>query len=201
MAGKQRSGPASRQPKVSRRQADEARAQLAAGGLSHQQRRKLRAVTGAWDSAASQRRSQVRHLGIVLGGTLVAMALVAVFNGLVPAIEAANGHGTAGTFTAGSQPCISRRVGCRWSGTFRSADGVTLRHVAYDGTLPAGDGGGSSVPAVFPGGAVHVVYPRGSSRAWITDVLVMVLVGGIVGFLLWIMPLGLGKRETPGAVV
>ena len=198
---KQRAGAPARQQKVSRKQADQAREQLAAGGLSHQERRKLRAVTGAWDTAASSRRGKVRHLTIVVAGTVVAMALVGVVGGLVPAVEASSGHGTAGTFIVGNQPCISRRAGCRWSGTFRSDDGVTMHHVAYDGTLPAGAGGGSRVPAIYPGGTSHVVYPPHSSRAWVTDVLVMLIVGGIVGFLLLIMPLGLGKRETRGAVV
>jgi hypothetical protein len=36
---------------------------------------------------------------------------------------------------------------------------------------------------------------------WVSDLLLMVLVGGVVGFLLWISPLGLGEHETSGAIV
>jgi ferric-dicitrate binding protein FerR (iron transport regulator) len=188
------------QRKVSRRQAAEARAELAAGGLSHQERRKLRAMAGARDAVARRRRGEFRHLIIVAAGTIAAMAVVAAAVGLVPAIEASSGHGTAGTFIVGNQPCINPRAGCLWPGIFRAPDGVTVQHVQYDGTLPAGTGGGSSVPAVYPAGGAHIVYPPRGSRAWATDLLWMVLVGAIVGFLLWISPLGLGGHDR-GALV
>jgi hypothetical protein len=75
-----------------------------------------------------------------------------------------------------------------------------VQHVVYDGTLPADAGGGSSVPASEPGGS-HIVYPPHGSHAWVSDLLLMVLAGGVVGFLLWLSPLGLGSRETAGAIV
>jgi hypothetical protein len=127
------------------------------------------------------------------------MAVVAALVGLVSAIEASSGQGAAGTFVLGNRPCISHRGGCAWSGTFRSRDGGTVRHVAYDGTLPADAAGGSSVPAIEPGGS-HIVYPPHGSHAWVSDLLLMVLIGSIVGSLLWILPVGLGERET-GAIV
>jgi hypothetical protein len=195
---RQHAAGSARPAKVSRKQADEAREQLAAGGLSHQERRKLRAVAAARDEAERRRRGKFRHLVIVAIGTIAAMAVVAAAGGLVQAIEASSGQGTAGTFVVG-KPCFFARSGCVWSGTFRSRDGGTMQHVRYDGTLPANAGRGSSIPAVQPAGS-HVVYaPR--TRAWITDVLLMLLVGGVVGFVLWISPLGLGARETRGAVV
>ena len=186
--------------KVSRKQAREAREQLAAGGLSHQERRRLRSMTGARDATASRRHREVRHLVIVAAGIIAAMAVVAGAVGLVSAIQAASGQGPAGTFVVGNKPCIRYRGGCAWSGTFRSRDGGTVQHVAYDGTLPAGAGGGSSIPAIEPGGS-HIAYPPHGSHAWVFDLMLMVLVGGIVGILLWISPLGLGKHEPGGAIV
>jgi len=158
-------------------------------------------VTGAWEDAARRRRREFRHLVIVAAGAIAAMAVVAGAVGLVPAIEAASGQGTAGTFIVGNQPCFLRRGGCAWSGMFRWPDGATVQHVSYDGTLPAGAGGGSSIPAIYPGGAAHVVYPPHGSRAWLSDLLMMVLIGGLAGFLLWLSPLGTRGREPHGAVV
>jgi hypothetical protein len=196
---KQHSHAPARQRNVSRKRADEAREQLAAGGLSHQERRKLRSVAAARDAAARRRRGEFRHLVIVATGTIAAMALVAAAVGLVSAIEAANREGVAGTFVPASQPCFGSR-GCVWSGTFRSGDGGTVQHVTYDGTLPTGAGGGSSVPAIEPAGS-HIVYPPHGSHAWVSDLLLMVLAGGVVGLLLWIIPLGPGGREPGGAIV
>jgi hypothetical protein len=190
-----------RRPRVSRRQAGEAREQLAAGGLSHQERRKLRAVTSARDAAARRHRGTARHLVIVAAGAIAAMVVVAATVGLIAAIQAASGHGSAGTFIVGNQPCLLRKGGCAWAGMFRSPNGAIVQHVDYDGTLPAGAQGGSSVPAIYPAGGAHIVYPPHDSRAWISDLLLTVLVGGVVGSLLWIFPVGLSRRETGGVVV
>jgi hypothetical protein len=202
--GKQHSDPHARQRKVSRTQASEAREHLAAGGLSHQERRRLRSQLSARAAAARQRRGEFKHILIITTGVLAAMAVVGAALGLVPAIEAANGQGTAGTFVVGNQQCIRPRGGCGWSGTFQSQDGVTVQHVTYDGTLPAGAGGGSSVPAIYPSGGSHIVYPPHGSHAWVDDLVLMVLIGGGVGLFLWITPLGLGGRggrDEVGAVV
>jgi hypothetical protein len=156
-------------------------------------------VTRISEAAADRRHREFRRFLIVAAGAIAAMAVVAAALGLVPAIEAASRQGTAGTFVPGNQPCLTNRGGgCAWSGTFRSRDGATVQHVSYDGTLPAS---GSSVPAIYPGGSSDVVYPPHGSRAWVTDLLVMVLIGGIVGLLLWISPLGLGRSDQSGAVV
>ena len=79
-----------------------------------------------------------------------------------------------------------------WVGTFRSPEGNTVPDVAYQGALPPSAGPGGSVPAIEPGGSSRV-YPPHSLR-WITDLLVTVLIGGVVGFVLWISPLELRRR-------
>ena len=134
---------------------------------------------------------------IVVAGTLAAMALVAVAIVQVPAIEAANGHGSAGTILAGYESC-ERRGPCLWWGTFQPLAGAAVPHVIYNGTLPPNEGPGSSVPAIRQSGNVYPVHDTG---AWISDLLWMVLVGAVVGLLLWISPLGLGRGDTAGAVV
>jgi hypothetical protein len=194
----QHSHPPSRPGKVSRKQANDAREQLAGGGLSHQERRKLRSEIGARDAVAGRRRGEFRHIVIVIAGVVAAMAVVAGAVGLVPAIEAATGHGEAGTFIVGNQKCLRRS--CPWSGAFRAADGNTVPHVTYSGDLPANAGPGTSLPAMRPDGS-DFVYARQGNHTWITDLFWMVLVGGVVGLFLWITPLGLGRRETAGAVV
>jgi hypothetical protein len=80
-----------------------------------------------------------------------------------------------------------------WVGTFRSPDGSTVPDVAYQGALPPNSNPGSSFPAVEPGG--HRVYPPHSLR-WVTDLLATLLIGGAVGFVLWVSPLGLRGRDT-----
>jgi hypothetical protein len=189
---KQSSGRHPPQTKVSRRQARDAREQLAAGGLSHQERRRLRSVIRTQDATAHRRRLEFRHIAIALAGAMAAMAVAAMAVGLVPAIEAARGQGTIGTFVLESQSC-SIRIGCTWVGTFRSPDGATVPDVVYSGILPPGASPGSSFPALEPGGSDYV-YPPHDSLRWITDLLFTIFVGGAVGFTLWITLLALGGR-------
>jgi len=122
---------------------------------------------------------------------MAAMAVIAASLGLISAIQAARGQGTVGTFVVGYSSC-SGRTGCVWVGTFRSPEGNTVPDVAYQGALPPSAGPGGSVPAIEPGGSSRV-YPPHSLR-WITDLLVTVLIGGVVGFVLWISPLALRRR-------
>jgi len=198
---KHHSHPPARQQKVSRRQADEARQQLAAGGLSHQQRRQLRSVTGARDALARRRRGEFRHIVIIVAGTLAAMAIVGAAIGLPAAIEASTGQGTAGNFIVENQPpCLNHRVGCLPSGIFRSRAGVTVLHVAYAGSLPSFAPPGTSIPAVDPG-LSNTAYPPHDSATWIHDLLLTLLAGGGVGLLLWLFPIGTGEREKSGVVV
>jgi hypothetical protein len=197
----QHSRPAARQQKVSRKQAAEAREQLAAGGLSHQERRQLRSVTAARDALARRRRGEFRHIVVIVAGTIAAMAIVGAAIGLPAAIEASMGQGTAGTFIVGNQPpCLNRRVGCLPAGIFRSQAGVTVQHVAYAGSLPSFAPPGTGIPAVDPGMS-NTAYPPHVSATWVHDVVLTVLIGGIVGVLLWLFPIGTGEREKSGTIV
>jgi hypothetical protein len=191
---KQRSGPPVRQTKVSRRQAREAREQLAADGLSHQERRRLRSLIRSRDAVAGRRSREFRHITIVLAGALAAMAVIAVLVGLRSAIKAASGQGTTGTFVAGYQWC-SHRTGCALVGTFRSPNGATVPDVIYAGVLPARGGAGMSFAAIEPGRSDYVYPPHGST-VWISDLVFMAVIGAAVGFLLWLSPLGLRRRNT-----
>jgi ferric-dicitrate binding protein FerR (iron transport regulator) len=193
---KQASGPHPRQAKAGRRQARQARERLAAGGLSHQDRRKLRSVIRTRDATAHRRRLWFRHMAIALAGAVAATAVAAASVGLGSAIDAARGQGTVGTFVLGFQSC-SVRTGCTYVGTFRLPDGDTVADVAYDGTLPDGASPGSSFPALRPGGS-HRVYPPHGSLRWLSDLLFVAFLGGAVGFVLWMSPLGLRGRDAAG---
>jgi hypothetical protein len=186
------SGPPARPVKVTRRQAEAARARLAAGGLTHDERRQLHKVAIARDTPTRRKASEGRHLLIVIAGAAVAMAIVAVSFGLVPAVRAAFGQGTRGTFTL-QYETYSRRIGGSWVGTFRSVNGEVVAIVDYDGDMPLGAHQGTTVPALYPGGE-HQVYAVRGSHAWISDLGLTLVVGAAVGFLLWLSPLGLRRR-------
>jgi hypothetical protein len=185
-----------RAAQVSRRQAEEARAQLAGGGLSHQQERRLRAVLRARDDAVQRRRRRLRRLSVVMAGAVVAMAITALSFGLVPAIEAASGEGVTGSFVVSDQVCGSK-TGCQWVGTFQASDGTLVNGVAYSGSLPAGDGPGSVIPARYPGGSDQV-FAMHASHTWVFDLLITIALGAAVGAALWISPLGAGTRNPEG---
>jgi hypothetical protein len=188
----QRSGTAARSARVSRRRAQAARAELDAGGLSHQERRRLRSITRVWDEAARRRRLERRHTVIVVVGAVAAMAVVGASFGLVPAIAAAAGQGTTGTFVVGHLSC-SGRYGCTWVGTFQARNGAEIPDVAYEGRLPAGAGQGERIPARHPGGSDQVFALHGS-HTWVMDLLLVIGVGVAVAAALWISPLGTRGR-------
>jgi hypothetical protein len=175
---------------VGRRRAQQARDELAAGGLSHQERRRLRAVLRSRAIAVRQRRGQVRHLAIAAVGAVAATVMAALYFGLVPAIEAAEGGGAAGSFIVSHQVCSSK-TGCQWVGTFRSADGDVSAAVGYGGLLPEGDGPGSTVAVRHPGGSDEV-YALHGSHTWVPDLLITLVIGAATGAALWISPLGEG---------
>jgi hypothetical protein len=193
-------GQASAQPgrpdHVSRHQARLARAELAAGGLTQRQRRRLQTITRAWDQTAARRKLERGHLFLVAAGAIAAMLIVAVAFALGPAIEAARGDGTTGTFTVSSSVCTPK-LGCKWVGTFASPGGQPIQ-VNYEGNVPPGAGPGTSWPAIHPGGSSDVFATHGS-HAWIPDLLLAVVIGAVVGLALWISPISLSRRKPAAA--
>jgi hypothetical protein len=181
---------------VSRRRARHAHQDLAAVDLSHQERRRLRAVLRSRTAAATKRRGRRRHAVIAAVGAVVVMAIVALSFGLVPAIVAAQGGGVTGSFVVSSQVCSSK-TGCQWVGTFDAADGDVITGLAYGGLLPAGDGPGSAIAARYPSGS-DVVYALHGSHTWVFDLLLMLVIGAAAGAALWISPLGDGSRNPEG---
>jgi hypothetical protein len=148
---------------------------------------------------AYARKLERRHIGLAAAGAILVMAIVAAAFALGPALAAARGHSTDGTFLVTSQVC---NRGCVWVGSFRSAGGQVTPDLAYQGVLPGGAGPGSSIPAILPAGS-RTAFARHGSIAWVTDLLVTLLVGGAVGFTLWLSPLPVGRRRQqttrPGA--
>jgi hypothetical protein len=142
--------------------------------------------------AARRRRLELRHTAIAVVGAVVAMAVVAISSGLVPAIAAARGQGMSGTFVVGYENC-SVRYGCTWVGTFQASNGLEVPDVAYKGSLPPGTGQGQRIPARYPGGSSQVFALHGSHN-WVMDLLLMIFVGAAVAAALWISPLGMRGR-------
>lgn len=178
-----RSGSAPRPGKVHRRDAELAREELAAGGLSHKDQRRLRAITRAWELASRRRRLEFRHL-VIAGLTWIAvLAVTGVLVGFIPAMEASKGDGAAGTFVVSSYACY-RRTGCAWVGTFE-APGETVPYATYQGSLPAGTSPGSRIPARYPGeGDVYALH---GSHTWALDLIPMVLIATAAAFLVWLI--------------
>lgn len=187
--------PAPRSAHVSSRQAQ---AQLAAGGLSHEERRKLHAVLRSHEETARRHHRRLKRLVIVLGGAIVTIAIVALSFGLIPAIDAALAKGATGTYTLNDRVCTNGRgsTSCQWLGTFQPRGGSATTGLAYGGNLPYGDGPGSVIQVRYPGGSY--VYALHGSHTWVQDLLIALLVGTVVGFLLWLSPLGSGDRKTEG---
>jgi len=169
---------------VSWRQARQARARLAAGGLEHREQRRLLAICHAREEAARRGTLRLQHIGIAVAGAIAAMAVIAAAFGLWPAIEAARGQGTSGSFIVGYESC-SR--GCTWVGSFRPGSGPVIPAVTYNGFLPVSTPAGTSIPASYLGGSR--AFARHGSHVWIEDALLMVLVGAAAGAALWISPI------------
>jgi hypothetical protein len=156
------------------------------------ERRRERRLARERAERRRRRRLELGHDALALGGALAAMAVIAVAFAVWPAISAARGDGTPGTFTIAGQEC-ARRAGCVWVGSFESRTGQVTPHVTYDGNLPASDQPGQQVAAVYPGGDHAVFGPH--SAYWAPAIVLMLIVGGAVGFGLWVSPLCEGKRR------
>lgn len=191
----QRSGSSARPAKVGRRQAQEARAELAAGGLSHDERRRLHSIIRVREEAESRGSGRRRHGVIVVSGALVVMAVVAATSGLIPAIATASGHGTNGFFVLGHQRCslaTGRTSMCMWVGSFQERNGVTIGNVTYAGKMPATVAPAQRIAARYYSGQA---YPRQGSHAWLTGIVLVIFVGAVVAAFLWLTPLGTRRRS------
>jgi hypothetical protein len=186
---------AARRSKARRRAARLARAEPDAGGLPNHDQRRTQAVTRTGGLPSSRRRRpEFRHTIIAILSAVAVMAVSGAALGLVPAIEAAGGNGTIGSFVVGYQPCLLRRGGCEFTGIFEAPGGDVVSHVAYVGSLPAGAGEGSRIPARYTG--YQQAYPLRGSLTWAVDLIFMLLIGSVVGFLVWLLPVGLGQRRA-----
>jgi hypothetical protein len=181
---------AARRDKARRRAARLAHAEPDAGGLPNHDERRAQGITSTQKQTLGRRRPEFRHVLITVVTAVAVMVVAGGALGLVPAIKAADGNGTIGTFTVGSQPCIPHRGGCAYTGTFQAPGGAMVSHVAYEGSLPAGV---SSIAARYTG--YQQAYPLHGSRGWAVDLVFMLLIGSVVGFLVWLLPVGLGQRS------
>jgi len=154
----------------------------------------MQSITGTRKVPSRRRRPEFRHLVIAVLCGVAVMVVTGAALGLVPAIEAAGSNGTIGTFVVSSQPCLVRRGGCAYTGTFEAPGGHVVSHVAYVGGLPPGAGGGSHIPARYTG--YQQAYPLRGSRSWAVDLVFMLLIGSVAGFFVWLLPVGLGQRRA-----
>jgi hypothetical protein len=190
----QHSDASTRPTRVSRRQAQEARAELAAGGLDHDERRRLHSIIRVRELAESRRSGKRRHALIVVTGALAVMAVVAVTSGLIPAIATASGHGTNGFFVLGYQRCSlvgGRSSVCMWVGSFQGRNGTTIPGVTYAGKLPAAVAPEQRIAARYFSGQV---FPRQGSHGWPTGILLVIFAGAAVAAFLWLTPLGTRRQ-------
>jgi hypothetical protein len=193
---RRRSGPHARPGHSGPQDAHAARAELAARELAHQERRQAHAAQRQAEAVRGLRIER-RHIALAVVGAIGVMAMVAFAFALGPAISAARGEGTKGTFVVGGEACthVSRGSAvCSWVGTFRGPGGEQVPNVDYDGSLPAGSDIGSIIPAIYPGGD-HAVFAPHGSLYWLEDLVLVVVIGGAVAMFLWISPIGSGRRQ------
>jgi hypothetical protein len=119
-----------------------------------------------------------------LGVALSVFVLFSAGSHLGPALRAAHGDGTRGTWIA--EQCTGGKSGeCAWYGEFVLPNGtVALPYVKYAGTVTPGYTG-QTLPAL-DSGATDEVYPVGGTDRWILDVL-GVVAGGLA------LPLLIGR--------
>lgn len=180
--------------KARRKAARRALAEADTGAKPNHDQRRMQSSAGTRKRPARRRRPDVKHIVIAVSCGVAVMAMVGATLGLVPAIEAAGRNGTIGTFVVSNQPCLVHRGGCAYTGTFDAVGGEVFSHVAYVGILPPGAGGGARIPARYTG--YQQAYPLHGSRSWVVDLGIMALIGGVAALLVWLLPVGLGKRSV-----
>jgi hypothetical protein len=181
---------AARRRNASRRAAEQARAEPTAGSLSHRDQRRVRAIARARELASRRRHREFRHVVIVVLSGIAAAAVVGAALGFGPAVEAASGNGTVGTFVVSGYQC-PRRGACKWVGTFEARSDV-VGNAAYEGNLAMDTQPGTHIPARYPG--FGQAYSLHGSRTWASDLILMIFIGAVAGFLVWLSPLGLRER-------
>ena len=142
-------------------------------------------MTSRWDRVRRVGRWATHGL---LYPLLALIVIVFVGAGMPAAIDAAQGEGRAGTFTAEDRSCAPVRLGgeqCSWYGSFVSSDGVVrLTGVLLDVDTPqrAGD-----QEAVLYQGETDPpkVYPAEGSRDWLWGLALLVLAGGYLAWSGW----------------
>jgi hypothetical protein len=111
----------------------------------------------------------------ILGPLVPLFVIVVVAINLPPAISAALGHGTRGSFTAVQYTRSGRGSGV-WSGTFTPANnGPAVTDVSFNGL--SGVQPGSVVPALYDGGEAYTAH---GSTEWLVDVVILLV---CLGFL------------------
>jgi hypothetical protein len=129
----------------------------------------------------------------VIGPIVLLFIIVAMAINLPPAISAALGHGTRGSFTA-VQYQRSGRGGGVWSGTFKPANnGPEVTDVSFNGL--SGVQPGSVVPALYDGGEAFTAH---GSTEWLVESLVLLFA---LGFLVsWCVRVPLRHVRQRGSV-
>jgi hypothetical protein len=127
---------------------------------------------------------------VVLGILLAAIAFSTSWS-------AAHGGGHAGTLLLQSHRCY--RNACPWRGQFRSDDGTVIREsVIMRDDVPAGTRVGDQVRARDTGDRTYVFAESGSSNGWGSAVAVVVGLGYLAGWGVWMVIMVRWRRAFYG---
>jgi hypothetical protein len=153
-------------------------------GLPHDAPPKRRTIKSAWSRSG---------IGLWLLSPLIPLVVVVlVAINLPPAISAALGHGTRGSFTAEQYNQVQGSG--TWTGTFTPANqGPAIQGVIYNGL--SGVHPGSVVSALYVGGAAYAAH---GSTEWVTEMLI--LLAALFIFVAWCRRVPLRHRRQPGSV-
>jgi hypothetical protein len=129
----------------------------------------------------------------VIGPAIALFIVVITAINLPPAINAALGHGTRGSFTA-EQYQTSAKGGGTWSGTFKPANnGPAVTDVTFNGL--SGVQQGSVVPALYDGGQAFTAH---GSTEWLVESLILLFALGML--VVWVRRVPLRHVRQRGSV-
>jgi hypothetical protein len=127
-------------------------------------------------------------IGVLLPAGIMAV-LVAGSLATWRAVQAAEGHGTRGSFVVSVQ---------RSRGEFRLPDGqITRQNVSFAGST-TGLSPGQVVPALDTGDVTYV-FPRHGSRHWVSDAATLAVTVVALGAWIWLIPVRWRRRRRPAA--